>query len=46
MIIESVQHDKAEAEIAAGKVFDAEDVWRELEEEFAREPVNQARQTE
>ena len=29
--------DRAEAEIAAGKVIDDEDVWRKLEEEFARE---------
>lgn len=45
--------DQAEAEIAAGKVIDDEDVWRELEEEFAREdekedtrrePVGQAAQ--
>ena len=26
--------DQAEAEIAAGKVIDDEDVWHELEEEF------------
>ena len=29
--------DKAEANFAAGNVIDDEDVWRELEEEFAKE---------
>ncbi len=33
--------DQAEAEIAAGKVVDDEDVWRELEEEFAREDAEE-----
>jgi len=33
--------DQAEAEIAAGKVIDSEDVWRELEEEFAREDAEE-----
>ena len=33
--------DQAEAEIAAGKVYDADDVWRELEEEFAREDAEE-----
>lgn len=33
--------DQAEAEIAAGKVFDADDVWRELEEEFSREDAEE-----
>ena len=33
--------DKAEEEIAAGKVIDDEDVWRELEEEFAREDAEE-----
>ena len=28
--------DKAEADIAAGNVIDDEDVWRDLENEFAR----------
>ena len=31
--------DKAEAEIVAGKVIDHEDLWRELEEEFAKELI-------
>ena len=33
--------DQAEAEIAAGNVIDDEDVWRELEEEFAREDAEE-----
>ena len=33
--------DRAEAEIAAGKVIDDEDVWHELEEEFAREDAEE-----
>ena len=33
--------DQAEAEIAAGKVVDDEDVWRELEEEFACEDAEE-----
>ena len=33
--------DQAEAEIAAGKVIDDEDVWCELEEEFAREDAEE-----
>ena len=38
--------DQAEADIAAGKVIDDEDVWRELEEEFAREDAEEdARRT-
>ena len=32
--------DKAEANFAAGNVIDDEDVWRELEEEFAKEDAN------
>ena len=47
--------DQAEAEIAEGLGIDDEDVWRELDEEFAREdaeddarrePASQASQTE
>lgn len=38
--------DEAEANIAAGNVIDGEDVWRELEEEFAKEDAEEdARQT-
>jgi hypothetical protein len=33
--------DEAEANIAAGNVIDDEDVWRELEEEFAREDAEE-----
>ena len=33
--------DQAEAEIAAGLGIDDEDVWRELEEEFAREDAEE-----
>lgn len=33
--------DVAEANIAAGNVIDDEDVWRELEEEFAREDAEE-----
>ena len=33
--------DQAETEIAAGKVIDDEDVWRELEEEFVREDAEE-----
>lgn len=33
--------DQAEAEIVAGNVIDDEDVWRELEEEFAREDAEE-----
>jgi hypothetical protein len=33
--------DEAEANIAAGKVIDDEEVWRELEEEFAREDAEE-----
>ncbi|MBO4801453.1 MAG: hypothetical protein J5545_06245 [Bacteroidaceae bacterium] len=33
--------DQAEAEIAAGKVVDDEDVWRELEEEFVSEDAEE-----
>lgn len=38
--------DEAEADIAAGRVIDDEDVWRELEEEFEREDAEEdARRT-
>ena len=33
--------DRAEAEIAAGLAIDDEDVWRELDEEFAREDAEE-----
>ena len=33
--------DEAEANIAAGNVIDDEEVWRELEEEFAREDAEE-----
>jgi hypothetical protein len=33
--------DAAEANIAAGNVIDSEDVWRELEEEFACEDAEE-----
>lgn len=33
--------DEAEANIAAGNVIDDEDMWRELEEEFAREDAEE-----
>ena len=33
--------DQAEAEIAAGLAIDDEDVWRELDEEFAREDAEE-----
>ena len=33
--------DQAEAEIATGKVYDADDVWRQLEDEFAREEAEE-----
>ncbi|MBO6188199.1 MAG: hypothetical protein IJV38_01560 [Prevotella sp.] len=33
--------DKAETEIAAGNVIDHEDLWRELEEEFAKEDAEE-----
>ena len=37
----NVMLDEAEANIAAGNVIDDEDVWRELEEEFAREDAEE-----
>ena len=33
--------EEAEANIAAGNVIDDEDVWRELEDEFAREDAEE-----